>query len=166
MDTQTTTTTTQTTFPEAPASINTFIERDGLRYQVTGRGTTAAEAVAQVRALIAELDGPAAVAVVTQPTVAEQVGALLAKGLACAAKHNDPALAGRVSSAAWLVLSGAVEPTDCTAVLAVRSQAHPESWYEVTGQVCTCKAWEYSAKAGKPTPCKHVLAAEMYKRLA
>lgn len=75
-------------------------------------------------------------------------------------------LVERLSKAAALVLSGAVQPGDRETLLTVRSMAEPSTWYEVEEGKCTCPDWQKHTKAGETYLCKHGLAALMHTRLA
>ena len=152
-------------FPEAPCSINGFFTIPGFArdFQATGRGTTATEAARNLATTMAATRE--ALAPAPAPTREAQVAALLAKGLACAAAKHDTALVDRLSKAAYLVLSDAVQTTDSPAVMAVRSMSILDITYEVTGTVCTCPAWGKAARAGTPHVCKHGLAVAMTARL-
>ena len=90
--------------PEAPCSVNTFIDVDGYgRTQVTGRGWNAEEAAANLRDTICATRKALAPA---PPTV----GALLECALRKALARGDEKLAARATSAAMLVLAGKVAP--------------------------------------------------------
>ena len=143
---------------EAPCAINARIDVDGRCCQVTGRGATPEEAAANFRGLLAALQ-PIPAPVLSR---AERVGPLLACGLAKAAGAQDWALAERLAKAAVLVLSDAVEPGNRAGLVAVRSQTHPETWYEVEGKHCTCQ----DAQRHADRACKHRLAVMMTAKLA
>lgn len=152
-------------FPEAPCSVNGFFTVPGFArdFQATGRGTTSGEAARNLAATMAATRE--ALAPSPAPGREAHIAVLLAKGLACAAAKKDTALAERLSKAAYLVLSDAVQSTDRPAVMAVRSMTSQDTIYEVTGTVCTCPAWAKAARAGTPQPCKHGLAVAMAARL-
>src|ERR1043166_2134674 len=123
--------------PEAACSVNGYFHIDGYadRFQATGRGHNAADAARNladtINATRAALETPP-----PPPSREERLSALLACGLTKAVAKHDYDLVCRLSKAAALVLSGAVEPTASPAVMAVRSQAHPEAWFEGGGAVC------------------------------
>ena len=153
--------------PEAPCSMTARLLVPSLSREailVTGRGHTGAEAARALREGCAALQEEPMPPL--PPSRQERLSVLLTKGLVCAASKGDCDLVTRLSKAAYLVLTGAAEPTDSPAVLAVRSQSVPSHWYEVSDHQCTCPDWERAAKKGEPRPCKHVLAAQLYKRLA
>lgn len=153
------------THSEAPVSMNCFVDIPTMgRVQVTARGCTPAEAVTNLQGSVQALQAT----VPQQLTREQQVGLLLAKGITCAVAKQDMALVDRLSKAAYLVLSGSVEPTDTPAVMAVRSQTDVTTWYECTtvGHTCTCPAWEKHRKAGDTAyACKHGLAVAMFVKL-
>lgn len=153
------------TFPEASCSVNGFFTVSGFTrdFQATGRGHTDKEAAHNLAATMAATR--AALAPPQPPSREMQIAAFLAKGLASAVDKQDTALVDRLAKAAYLVLSGAVQSTDCKAVMAVKSMKDADISYEVTGTVCTCPAWTYAARTGTSTPCKHVLAVAMVARL-
>lgn len=152
---------------EAPVSLNTYVDVPNLgRVQITGRGHSAREAVQHLLCATEELraqtqpQGPA-------PTPKPTLGELLACGLGKAAQAGDSALVDKLSKAAYLVLSGAVEKGSADDLRAVRSQQDAQTWYDVSisSHTCTCPSWEHAARAGKTLPCKHVLAACMAEKM-
>lgn len=153
--------------PEAPASLNVYVEVPGLgRVQATGRGTSGADAARMLResveALRAEFAPP------PLPSRAERAAALLACGTAKALAAEDYGLLDRLSKAYVLVVRGLVEDTDTPAVKAVRSLSQPGTWYEITvpGLVCTCPDYEHRHRDGDSKHlCKHSLATWMAGRL-
>ena len=161
------------TLPEAPVSLNCFVEVPGLgRVQVTGRGYGAhseAEAVAHLLLASEQLkaqtqpQGPP-----PPPTREEQIAQLLTKGLACAVAKGDWKLIDKLSKAAALVLNNAIEATDSPTIWAVRSSQDAEHWYEVTkdSYVCTCPDWNKHYKKGDHKYlCKHGTALAMFQRI-
>ena len=152
--------------PEAACSVNGYFHIDGYadRFQATGRGHNAADAARNladtIHATRAALETPP-----PPPSREERLSALLACGLRKAVAKHDYDLVCRLSKAAALVLSGAVEPTASPAVMAVRSQAHPETWYEVGGAVCSCPDSQKHARNGEKYLCKHGLAVAMMAKL-
>lgn len=152
---------------EAPCSMTArllvpAISRDAIL--VTGRGLTGAEAARNLQESCAALQE--APAPTPPPSREQRLSALLTKGLVCAASKGDLDLVTRLSKAAYLVLTDAVEPGNTAGQLVVRSETHPETWYEITGKMCTCPDWERAAKKNEPRPCNHVLAVLMTAKLA
>ena len=143
---------------EAPCSINAHVDINGLRVQVTGRGLTPEDAASNFRQTLAAMQPPP---VPTPKTLAAQVAELLACGLGKASAAQDWPLVERLSKAAALVLAGMVELGDRPGMLAVRSMANPDTWYEVEGKLCTCP----DAQHHPERVCKHVLAAKIYERI-
>lgn len=155
--------------PEAACSVNLFFDVPGYgKAQATGRGATAAEATANLTATIAATRAALAPAPAEPPvrSLPQRLASLLACGLDNAVKRGDYGLGERLSKAAALVLSGAVQPGDREELLTVRSMAEPETWYEVEAGQCTCRDWTKHAKAGETYLCTHGLAALMHTRLA
>jgi hypothetical protein len=152
--------------PEAACSVNGYFHIDGYadRFQATGRGHSAADAARNladtIRATRAALETPP-----PPPSREQRLSALLACGLTKAVAKHDYDRVCRLSKAAALVLSGAVEPTASPAVMAVRSQAHPETWYEVSGAVCSCPDSVKHVRNGEKYLCKHGLAVAMMTKL-
>lgn len=157
-----------TTLPEVPCSVNGFFHVDGYpdRFQATGRGSTAQDAARNLRDTITAtktaLEAPV-------PTTREQrLSTLLTCGLTRAVAKGDWGLVQRLSKAAALALSGAVEYTGEGAT-DVRSQREPtQTWYTVGEDgSCTCQDWRVHHKGdGEPRyRCKHVLAVLMVVRL-
>ena len=151
--------------PEATHSVNLFFEVAGYgKAQATGRGHNAADAARNladtIRATRAALETPP-----PPPSREERLSALLACGLRKAVAKQDYDRVCRLSKAAALVLSGAVEPTASPAVLAVRSQEHPETWYEVESGKCTCPDSQKHVRNGEKYLCKHSLATAMVAKL-
>lgn len=159
-----------TPLAEAPCSVNLRFKVPGSYElaQATGRGLTPGEAVQNLteimQATLAALTPQPATPPVP-PSRTDQLGALLARGMERATQAADWGLVERLAKAAALVLSGAVEPTDSPAVWAVRSQAHPDTWYEVSGKVCTCPDSQRAVRQGTGGLCKHTLAVCLTLRL-
>ena len=109
-------------------------------HQCTGRGSTPEEAAANFFGCLDALEaGYAARAArpAPLPPRTERLAQLITKGLTCAAEQKDQALLDRISKAAYMVLTHAVEPTERAEALAVRSQANPDTWYTVEGAQCS-----------------------------
>ena len=156
--------------PEAMCSMNGFVKigmAETRNHQVTGRGNTPEEAATNYFGCLDALEaGYAARAAQksTPPPLAQRtarLAQLLVKGLACAATRQDQAILDRISKAAYLVLTDAVEPTEQPQAMAVRSQTHPDTWYTVEAGHCSCPdAGRHPERA-----CKHRLAVELWCRL-
>jgi hypothetical protein len=152
--------------PEAACSVNGYFHINGYadRFQATGRGHSAEEAAhnlaATIRATKATLETPP-----LPPSSEERLSALLACGLRKAVAKQDYELVCRLSKAAALVLSGAVEPGEREGMLAVRSQQDASQYYAVDGTQCSCPDWERHARKGDKLHCKHVLATMFWRRL-
>ena len=158
-----TTHTTHQTHSEANVSLNTFVEADGLRIQVTGRGATADEAVSHLREAVQALQTPPA-----PPTRTAQMAALLAKGIDCAVRTGDMKLVERLSKAAALVLSDAVQPSDSPTVRTVASQTASQHWHDVTVETLACTCVDYYRRhqeGDEKYLCKHGLAVAMTARI-
>jgi hypothetical protein len=160
-----------TTMPEAPCSLNYFIDLPGKpRIQITGRGLTPSQAISNAQGmedlLRLQCQPPPPPAPEPLPvTREEQVASILAKGLSKATKTQDLPLVDRLAKAAALVLAGAVEPGNRPGLVTVQSQAEPLLHYDVEDQMCTCPDWTKQARAGHARPCKHLLAVAMWQRL-
>ena len=148
--------TTDRNYPELPCSVNTRIEVDDLCMQVTGRGYTPAEAVSNLHETLAALRP-----LPSTPPIAAQIATLLACGLGKATAAQDWPLVERLSKAAALVLADACELGDRPGLVCVRSQANPETWYEVESGHCSCP----DGLRHQERACKHRLAAAMWQRL-
>ena len=147
---------------EAPCSINGRIDVDGRCLQVTGRGLTGAEAAANFRATVDALTpAPAPAPEPATPSHAAQIATMLACGLQKATDAQDWPLVERLAKAAAIVLSGGVELGERAGMVAVHSQAHPDTWYEVEAGHCTCP----DGQRHQDRACKHRLAAAMWGRL-
>lgn len=155
--------------PEASHSVNVFFDVPGYgKAQATGRGRTAQEAAQNLRATI-DATREALAPHPQEPPVRsrmQRLAMVLACGLDKAVRRGDRGLTDRLTRAAMLVLSDAVQPGNREGLLTVRSMQAPETWYEVEGMQCTCPDWSKHAKAGEKYSCKHVLAAMLYTRLA
>ena len=162
--------------PEALCSMNGFVKigrAETRNHQVTGRGATPEEAAANFFGCLDALEaGYAARAQCETPPAAPappsreaRLAQLLTCGLQRAVTKGDMGLVERLSKAAALVLSGAVEPTERAQALAVRSQAHPDTWYTVEGLCCSCPDWGKHRAEETPYHCKHLLAAWLHKKL-
>ena len=151
--------------PEAAISLNGYIHVTGLteRIQVTARGHDAAEAAQRLKAGMDAVQATFAPA--PPPTREARLAQLLTCGLQRAVAKGDMGLVERLSKAAALVLSGAVEPTDSPTVMAVRSQTEPETWYEVSGTICTCPDSQKHLRNGEKYLCKHALSILIAQRL-
>lgn len=151
--------------PEATHSVNVFFDVDGYgKAQATGRGNSAKEAAANLLATMQETRA----ALAPQPVVPQKVtiGELLTCGLKKATAKQDWGLVERLTKAAALVLSGAVNPGERAGMLTVQSEKTPTHWYEVDGTACSCKDYEHRHQDGdKAYYCKHGLAAMLYTRL-
>lgn len=157
--------TTHQVHSEAPISINTFVEIDGLKMQVTARGTSPAEAVANLHGAVDALTQAPKAAVLS---VTEQVGALLAKGLECAVRKGDYKLVERLGKAAALVLSHAVQPGESDTIMTVLSQTEGSHWYDVTVETLACTCVDYYKRhqdGHEKYLCKHGLAVAMAARI-
>lgn len=151
------------TYAEAPCSMNTHVEVPGFgRVQVTGRGVTPAEAVANLRGQVEALTSTPAPVLSRE----ERLAQLLTCGLTKAVAKQDWCLTEKLGKAAVLVLSGAVQPGEREGLTTVRSLTNPDTWYEVDelGQ-CSCPDYHHRAKEGERFWCKHTLAAMMAQRL-
>ena len=154
------------TFPEAPVSINCRVAVPGLtdQPQVTGRGTNGYEAAYRLKegvdALLALYAPP------PPPTREQRLAQLLTCGLQRAVAKGDIGLVERLAKAAALVLSDAVETTERAQALAVKSQAHPDTWYTVEGVCCSCPDWAKHRADEAPYACKHGIAAYFWRKLA
>lgn len=151
------------TLSEAPCSVNTFVETSTLgRIQVTGRGTTPAEAVANLQGMVEALRPP-------PPPVRsreERLAQLLTCGLTRATAKGEWAMVEKLAHAAALVLSGAVQPGERDGVLTVRSRSNSELWYDVENGCCSCTDYMQKAKEGETYYCKHLVCVLMFQRLA
>ena len=156
--------------PEARCSMNGYVKiglAETRNHQVTGRGNTPEEAAANyfggVKALEAGYAARAARNATPAPLASrtQRLSLLLVKGLTCAASRQDQALVDRISKAAYLVLAGAVEPTERDGAWAVRSQRDPLTWYTVDGEHCSCPDAGKHPERG----CKHFLAVALWQRL-
>ena len=148
--------------PEAPCSVTGKVTIDctGLQVQITGRGTTGADAARHYAETLSAIR--VALAPPTPPTRQERLATLLAKGLACAAEHKDFALAQRLGKAAALVACDMVEPGHVAGTYVVRSESTPDTWYTIDEDgECGCKDAEYH----RDRPCKHRLAFSLWQRL-
>lgn len=155
--------------PEASHSVNIFFEVPGYgKAQATGRGRTAQDAAANLKSTIDATRAALAPAPDEPPVRSrtQRLAALLACGLDKAVQRGDLGLAERLTKAATLVLSDAVQPGERADLVTVRSQAEPATWYDVQGTQCTCPDGTRHAKAGEKYCCKHVLAALLWTRLS
>lgn len=144
---------------EAPCSINGHANINGMTVQVTGRGFSGEEAASNFRHTLAAIQP---VPVEPAPRTREQrLAALLTCGLGKAAAKQDWPLIERLSKAAALVLSGAVQMGDRPGLVCIRSQANPETWYEVEAGHCSCP----DAQKHQERACKHRLAMVLEQRL-
>jgi len=148
--------------PESPCSVNTFVEIDGLRVQVTGRGLTAQEAARNLADTIAATRTALAP---QPPTIGEMLESACVKAIAA----EDDGLAARAMGAALLVLRGAVTPPN-TVEHVWQVQGSADAPYVVDlhdeeapgGRSCTCPDWQHRNGPDKPARCcKHQLAALM-----
>ena len=151
--------------PEAACSVNGYFHVEGYtdRFQATGRGHNAEDAARNladtIRATRAALETP------PPPSREVRLSALLACGLTKAVVKHDYDLVCRLSKAAALVLSGAVEAGEREGMLAVRSQEDANQYYAVDGMQCSCPDWERHARKGDKLHCKHILATMFWRRL-
>ena len=144
---------------EAPCSCNVFVDVNGLRVQVTGRGDGPREAARHLAATIAEVQHELAPA---PPTIGE----LLEKACRAAVARDEDGVAVKALQAAMLVLRGAVSPP--TAVQhAWLVQGSADLPYVVDmadadapgGRSCNCPDWEHRNGPDLPVhSCKHILA--------
>jgi hypothetical protein len=141
-------------FPEASCCINAHIQVEGLTHQVTGRGRTAEEAVANFRTTLTALRASAA----PPPTRAQVVAELLATGFTTAQQRGDLGLVERLAQAAAFVLANAVTLHD-DGTATVRAQLDADQWYDVNG-TCTC-----TDGAPRERLCQHALAVAMARRV-
>ena len=150
-------------YAEAPCSMNTHVEVPGLgRVQVTGRGLTPAEAAANLRGQVEALTPTPAPVQTREARLAQ----LLTCGLAKAAAKQDWALIEKLSKAAALVLSGAVQPGEREGTTAVRSLTTPLAWYTIDEDGrCSGPDAAHRAKEGEAYYCKHNCARLLAIRL-
>jgi hypothetical protein len=157
-----------TSLPEAPCSLNVFVEIPSLgKVQVTGRGCTPSQAVSNLLGQIdlLKLQAPPPLA---PPALSreERLTRLLTRWRRSALEKGQWSVIERLGTAEVLVLAGAVEPGNRDGLVTVRSQQDPQTWYDIEQQMCTCPDWEKHAKAGDNSyACKHVLAASIWTRI-
>jgi hypothetical protein len=84
-----------------------------------------------------------------------------------AVERQDFGLVEKLAKGAALVLAGFVELGNRPGLLAVRSSASPETWYDVEGRTCSCQDYVCHARKGQPEHvCKHIAAAALWQRLS
>lgn len=151
------------THQEAPCSINAHLDIQGLRVQITGRGTTPAEAAHNFQGTLAAMQPAPEV-----KSLHQRVGDVLVHWLGKAAGRGDFGMVERLSKGAALVLAGMVEPGNSPTEWAVRSATSPETWYSVTladQKSCTCQDYVCHARKGQPEhACTHLCAAALWQR--
>ncbi len=146
------------TLPEAPVSMNCFVEMDGVgRVQITARGMTAAEAAAQLRAGIEAL----------RPTPF-QVKDLLDCAMDKAIAQDNPKIAEIALKAGLLMKAGKVTPPT---VIAHHWQVQGSAnlpYTVMTHEPDADAGWSCSCPAAQHHPeqyCKHYLACRGYAKI-
>lgn len=168
------------TSPEALCSMNGYIKigkHETRSHQVTGRGSTPAEAAANFFGGIDALEagyaarearakGPSPAPVL--PSRSQRLASLLACGMAKALAAGDDDRLERLLKAYLLVLKNMVEEIQIDkigqGVYRVRSQTDPAKIYLVQGRICNCVDHKRHAQE-TGWYCKHVLAALFVTRL-
>jgi len=156
---------------EAPCSLNIKLRVAGGDVQITGRGQTPAEAVANVletKALLtAALTAPTAPTAPTpRPSRTQRLGVLLACGTEKAVAQGDLARLTRLVKAYELVVRGHVVANPDGGGALVQSQAAgATTHYRVVGRRCECADYTRHVEAEQSYLCKHGLAYLLVQRL-
>lgn len=168
------------TSPEALCSMNGYIKigkHETRSHQVTGRGSTPAEAAANffggIDALEAGYAAREARATVPPPAPVlpsrgERLASLLACGTAKALAASDDDRLERLVKAYLLVVKNLVEEVQIDGIpqgaYRVHSQTVPGTTYVVQGRICSCQDHKRHAE-DTGWFCKHALAALFVTRL-
>lgn len=149
--------------PEAPFSTNAYAIIDGVKHQITARGSSATEMTSNYFAAVDTLT--AAYTARSRRMDPAQLLALVQCGIAKAVKHNDLDRIKRLMKAVEIVQSGGVT-AEQDGTYAVTSQSDPAKGYWVNADgACACEDWIRHAEQKEVFFCKHSLAVLLVIRL-